>query len=198
MNCSAKTKLELVDLNGIKLYIDKSDKEKRVLLASTFHGDEDCLDVIFHYLREGNKDIAISLIPIVNKYGIDNSIRENRQGDNINCSFNHPKCKKTMPLTVESISILDNLSLIKYCARDGYSSLHVDKNTDQHYSHIWMQETPSQFILDDLNVKDYNLCYNTLEDYLWHEGIPLTACLEYSKSREGRIEFTNKFLDYIL
>lgn len=181
--------LDVIDLGyGIKLYRNNTVKKFRVLLACLFHGDENCLDVIFHYMRFGYKDISLSFIPIVNQYGYINNIRENEKGENINNSFIHTKT------TDESQAILDNIDLIKECSADGFASLHMDKNSTENYTHLWIQREPSEEILKKLNVKDYNVCHNTLEDYLWHEGIPIAACLECNNKK---IEFVDKFLGRI-
>ena len=183
-------KFEDINLgNGITLLKNTGGKYK-VLFAHLFHGNENCIDVILNYMIHGYKDISISFIPMVNSEGT----RNNKDGKNINCSFNHPDCKHTNT-TTESEIILSNIELIKECSRDGYASLH-SHDGKMNYSHIWMQNEPSEEILKTMRVKDYNLCYNTLEDYLWHEGIPIGACLEYGQDEE-RIEFTNNFLEII-
>lgn len=193
---------EITDLgHDIKLYRSKSDKKFRVLLASCFHGDESrCLEVIFHYMLKEPSDISFTFIPIVNIFGFKMSRRENEHNENINCTFNHPKCKTGEKETVQSKVILSHLDLIKDCARDGYASLHEDKNSKEAYSHIWVQSgSPSDKIVEDLKVFDFCCCYNTLEDYLYHEEIPITACIEFSlfdNSRE-RFRFVEKFLNFV-
>jgi hypothetical protein len=197
MNYSVKTNFEIIDMKGIKLYRSRNIKKYKVLFASLFHGDENCFDVIYYYMRNEIENISISLIPIVNGFGFLNKTRNNDCGENINNSFYHPNCTTTKQ-TKESNILIENIELIKECSRDGYASLHINKKSNKNYSHIWLHDgNPSKKMIDDLNVVDYNLCYNTLEDYLWHEGIPITACIEYTKEKNDRIRFTNKFLEYI-
>ncbi len=182
---------DVIDLgNNIILYKNKNNMKYKVLLAGLFHGDENCLDIIFYYMKNGFHDISLSFIPVINK----EKTRENKDKENINCSFNHPNCK-TVEQTKESKIIIDNIELIKECSKNGYASLHINKKAKENYSHIWFQGDPPKEMIKELNVYDYNLCYNTLEDYLWHEGIPIGACIEFSNT--NRIEFLNNFLEWI-
>jgi hypothetical protein len=187
-------KFEVIDLGcDIKLYQTKTECKYKVLLASCFHGDErGALDIIFHYmLKNSEDDIQFSFIPIVNRY----KTRMNEDNKNINCSFNHPLCKTTGEETKQGQAIISHIDLIKECARDGYASLHENIAAKHNYSHIWMQGEPSKEMIEELKIVDYNLCYNTLEDYLWHEGVKITACIEFVE--EGRIRFMNNFFKYL-
>jgi hypothetical protein len=135
---------------------------------------------------------------MANPTGVQAGTRENERGENPNCGFNHPECKRVMPETEETRCIINKIELIKGCARDGFLSLHEDKKAKKNYAYTYEQTNkPTQFS-KVLNYIDFCYCDNTLEDYLYHEGIPLTACIEVCKplAKEG-LSMIEKFLSFV-
>ena len=174
-----------------------------ILVAGGFHGEEPAgpwgiLRFLETHPHELLSRVNLSFLPLVNPTGFVQGQRLNDWGENPNSGFCHGEARGGI-LSREGRILLDNISLLRPLADDGFVSLHEDSDQSGFYLYTFEQsEIPGQFTrslrdagLDFFDccsdeiagetVEDgvvYCQCDGSFEDFLFHEGVPRTACTE--------------------
>ena len=195
----------------------------KILLAAGFHGEEPagCYGVL-KFLQESLNlnSVSLSILPMVNPTGIRIGKRENKWGENVNRGFH--LTKKT-PLSKEGKLLIKHTKMLELLAQDGFVSLHEDDRKDNFFLYTFERgNKPGVFsytlrkaldsvfkqredglegeggILDDGIV--FNECDGTYEDYLFHKGIPYTACTETpgTKKFSDRVEANRRVIEHFI
>lgn len=179
-------------------------KGPKLLVAAGFHGDEPagCWGIL-QFLEENylrfSRNFNISFLPLVNPSGFRHGSRINEWQENPNGNFCHTTSGKPEP-SREGRILLDHLDQLKFLATDGFVSLHEDFEQNRFYLYTFEQtENPGKFsqalyaelrrffepvpdgIVEGVKVVDgivFHNCDGSFEDFLFHEGIPRTACTE--------------------
>jgi len=176
----------------------------RLLVAAGFHGDEPagCWGIL-HFLEEDylrfSRNFNVAFLPLVNPSGFRRGSRINEWQENPNGNFCHTTSGKPEP-SREGRILLNHLAQLKLLATDAFVSLHEDFEQDRFYIYTFEQtDTPGKFslalhaelwkffdpvpdgIVEGVEVTDgivFRNCDGSFEDFLFHEGIPRTACTE--------------------
>lgn len=175
-----------------------------LLIAAGFHGEEPagCWGII-RFLESASEDLTnssnISFLPLVNPTGFRCGKRTNDWGQNPNQGFCHTGTGRPEP-SREGLILMQHLPLIKSLATDGFLSLHEDIELEMFYLYTFEDsDVPGPFsevlqaeeakifrpypdgLLEGGFVRNgiiFRHCDGSFEDFLFHEGIPRTACTE--------------------
>ncbi len=173
-----------------------------LLIAGGFHGDEQAPPwAILKYLMELNekdiKNINLAILPLVNPSGFRKTTRLNymNQDPNSNYWYNN---SNELP-SEEGYILLKNFEKLKCFAKNGFITLHEDDVTNNFYLHTYQNKINSSFIdilmkagtkymkvqsgkyIDGFPANNGIIISerpSTFEDYLYHNGVLLTACTE--------------------
>lgn len=183
---------------------EKLNKGPNVLVSAGFHGEEPAgcwgiLRFLEEYYPKIFEKINISFLPLVNPTGFRRGARRNDWNENPNDGFCHTSSGKPEP-SREGQILLNHIDQIKMLAKDGFVSLHEDFEQDKFYLYTFEHaNAPGKFstsLRSELAaffdpVPDgmiegakacggiiFNSCDSSFEDFLFHEGISLTACTE--------------------
>ena len=174
----------------------------QLLVAAGFHGEEPagCWGVL-HHLESSDHDegVNVSFLPLVNPTGIRAGRRENDWAENPNCDFCHTESGVPSP-SREGKILLDAIDRLLPRAHDGFLSLHEDIDLDRFYVYSFEQSTaPGSFSKALVDVESqffepvsdgpfcgaivcggviFSECDGSFEDFLFHNGVPRTACTE--------------------
>lgn len=173
----------------------------RVLVAAGFHGEEPAgcwgaLTFLQERIETLNLGVSMSVLPIINPTGIKNRRRRNDWGENPNDGY----CHDDGPPSKEGRILLDNLSLLCELGKDGFLTLHEDKDVERFYVYgyenhdepgeftkmlrdtlsLCFEQQPDGFIEGDAISEGmiFNDHDGSFEDLLFHEGVIHTACTE--------------------
>ena len=184
-----------------------------LLVAAGFHGEEPagCWGVLRHLESSGRLDelANVSYLPLVNPTGIRLGRRENDWGENPNRGFCHGPTAIPNP-SVEGRILLDSLERIRPWAKDGFITLHEDIGQDRFYLYTFENEpAPGPFSKALVEVESrffapvpdgplygeivrggvvFNQCDGSFEDFMFHDGVPHTACTE----TPGALDFNRR------
>jgi len=175
-----------------------------LLITAGFHGEEPagCWGILLFLetvSQELLQNVNLSFIPLVNPTGFKKGYRYNDWGENPNSGFCHTLSGK--PETSKEGSILlENLDLVKQLAKDGFVSLHEDSDQERFYIYTFENsDSPGVFsksllhagtdffepcsdgIVEGASLNNgiiFKDCDGSFEDFLFHKGIPITACSE--------------------
>lgn len=176
----------------------------RVLIAAGFHGEETAgvLGIklfIEAYYRKFQAKANISFLPLVNPDGFSRNNRYNRFGGNANNGYIHSP-KIAGYLSLEGKVLKNHAHELIELAHDGFLSLHEEIDFSNTYLYTFEKRTsPGEFsqTLRSTLEKNFPLFKGantsneevkkgivfkshdgSFEDYLFHQGVPLTACTE--------------------
>ncbi|MGB8951511.1 MAG: M14 family metallocarboxypeptidase [Candidatus Aminicenantales bacterium] len=175
----------------------------KVLIAAGFHGDEPAGSWAILRFLEGLKEYPkyynLSFLPLVNPTGFEHISRTNYLGQDPNRGYYHTESGKP-ETSEEGLVLLGQLSKIKYLAQDIFISLHEDNEFARFYIYTFetsdepdlfsrmLHSAEHQFFephpdgpLEGSTVKDgiiFKFCDGSFEDLLFHNGVPMTACIE--------------------
>lgn len=173
-----------------------------LLFAGGFHGDEPAGPWgILQYLESSASldGVNVSFLPLVNPEGTRAGRHENDLGENPNRGFGHSDTDG-LPPSKEGRILLGAINVIRPWTRDCFVSLHEDSGADRFYLFTFEKsEMPGEFTKMLVGVessyfsqmKDRDLVNDrgsdgvifndhdgSFEDYLFKDGVPLTACTE--------------------
>jgi hypothetical protein len=169
-----------------------------ILIAAGFHGEEPagCWSIL-RFLKTAPEELVrranVSFLPLVNPTGMRVGRRYNDWEENPNRGFCPSSADQLQPSREGQI-------LIESLARDGFLSLHEDVDQQGFYLFVYgegktpgplartLHQTESRFFAPcpDGPIEDDFVCGGiaearcdgTFEDYLFHQGVPRTACTE--------------------
>jgi hypothetical protein len=206
--------------NGAEIHLietkPRTATANSILIAAGFHGEESGgVWGIVHYLEETPADrldsIHLSCIPVVNPTGFSIGLRQNIWGESPNSGFCHPQQGETGPSREGKILIEKTGSLV-HRSKSLFISLHEDDEQTGYYLYTFEKSPhPSSFTkqlkstlshyfppvpdgaYDGASVNDglaFCHCDGSFEDYLFHNGVPRTACTETPASAKlsARVE----------
>jgi hypothetical protein len=178
------------------------------------------------------KKVSMSFLPVANPSAFDRGVRYNTLNEKSNCGFCHPE-KGEKP-SMEGEVILSHFDYLLGSAKNGFLSLHEDAElAKEYYTYTFEEhEKPGDFtcgLLDCLagywekplngycastdadlqghlivNGVAFRVCDGSLEDALFHKGVPLCAVTETpGKAKfETRVEchaaLIDKFIELCL
>jgi len=181
-----------------------SEATPHLLVAAGFHGEEiagcwGILKLLDTVSQELLQRINLSFIPLVNPTGFKKNQRLNDWGENPNSAFCHT-LSGNAEVSKEGMILLNHVERLKQMARDGFISLHEDIDEKRFYLYTFehsdspsdfsevLLQTASEFfeikvdgVIESqtiLNGLIFNACDGSFEDFLYHQGIPKTACTE--------------------
>lgn len=175
-----------------------------ILIAGGFHGDEPAGPMgILNFLRNVNpiffKKCNMSFLPLANPSGYQNNLRNNFQDDNVNRGFCHRE-ELNQHLSIEGEILMEHEDIILDVSRNGFLSLHEDIDLKEYYFYTFertgkngvfqemLRNCYGSFFKPYIDSEIYdcpvvesgilNYCDSSFEDYLFHKGVPFTACTE--------------------
>ena len=176
-----------------------------VLIAAGFHGDEPAgvwASLIFakNFHRMSYHEYAnVSILPLVNPTGFCAITRTNYRGQDPNRGYCHT-ASGIPEVSSEGDILISNSEHLKRCSSDGFISLHEDWEETRFYLYAFertsqpdclsqtLREVEARFFdkypdgeVEGAEVNDgvvFCACDGSYEDYLFHCGIPRTACTE--------------------
>lgn len=173
----------------------------KLLFSAGFHGEEPAgVWGTLHFLETADPALfdraAVSFLPLVNPSGIASRRRYNDAGENPNSNFCHVG-PEDVP-SQEGQLLLKNLPLLLSLAKNSFVSLHEDCDCSEFYFYTFeatkgrfsktIYDIESVFFkpLPDDEMTDqplnngliHNFCDGSFEDFLYHNGVPYTACTE--------------------
>jgi predicted deacylase len=205
-----------------------SHARRRLLIAAGFHGEEPagCWGLVGYLesIREwGEVGVDLSLLPLVNPTGIRAGRRENDWGENPNRGFCHTPSGEPAP-SREGRILLDASPRLLPLARDGFLTLHEDVDLASFYIYTFETgTTPGPFTQALVAVESrffapvpdgplegavvnggviLNHCDGSFEDFVFHTGVPRTACtetpgaLDFSTRVEANAAITDAFVRF--
>jgi len=152
------------------------------------------------------KKVDLSFLPVANPSAFNRGVRYNTTNEKSNCGFCHPE--KKQPPSLEGALIIKKYDMISQAATDGFLSLHEDIDlTKEYYTYTFEdKDAPGDFtcgLLDKLaeywekplngycastdadlegrlivNGVAFKVCDGSLEDALFHSGVPRCAVVE--------------------
>lgn len=198
---SCKLQVETLGWVGDEpIWLFRSTKPS-LLVAAGFHGEEPagCWGILRYLenLAERGTVCPISFLPIVNPTGIRAGRRRNDWGENPNDGFCHTQDEQP---SREGRILIESLDTLLPLAKDGFISLHEDIDATEFYLYTFETgESPGEFsrtlidiessyfspmpdgrIVDSIirNGVIFKECDGSFEDYMFHAGVPRTACTE--------------------
>lgn len=201
-----------------------------ILIAAGFHGDEPAsvwgvLRFMEEHLPALCESINISFLPLVNPTGFAAGHHLNSAGQDPNRGFCHTQ-SGNFEVSHEGTILIRHINELRSAAKHGFISLHEDYEEVSYYLYTFepsqcpgemsltLRDTLSNFFpqhpdgeLEGGRVQDgimFNKCDGSFEDYLFHEGVPCTACTETPGlvPLEARIqanaEIAKSFAKYII
>jgi hypothetical protein len=176
-----------------------------ILVAAGFHGDEPAgvwasLWFAKNYHRIACRGhVNMSLLPLVNPTGFCAVTHTNSQGRDPNRGFCHT-ASGVPEVSDEGCILVANSDHLQGCAADGFLSLHEDWEETRFYMYTFertpepdclsqtLRNVEARFFdphpdgeMEGATVRDgviFCACDGSYEDYLFHCGVPRTACTE--------------------
>jgi len=129
----------------LRTRLNRSHDDPKILVVSGFHGEEPAGPyAVLKWLQNCDpkalKDYDISFIPIVNPGAFAKGTRYSAPDEISNCGFCHPEVDGDEK-SVEGVVLANSIDLLKPIAKDGYLSLHEDKDERKFYLYSFEEGT---------------------------------------------------------
>lgn len=194
------------------------------LVAAGFHGEEPggplgILRLVEIAPETALEGVSLCFIPVLNPTGLCAGQRRNQWGENPNDGFCHPDIDPTPP-SKEGRILLNNLPLLRQCARDAFLSLHEDGFPTGHaYAYGSRPTSAASAVLAEMPpfgiTPDHRISENgaelrgglslnhhdgSFEDRLHHEGVPVCIVTETPRgaSLDTRAEVNDRMVRALL
>lgn len=185
----------------------------RALVVAGCHGDEPAgVYAVLRALQQPDilGPAQLSFIPLVNPTGLRRGQRWNWLGEDPNRGYVHTEWTPAKGPSAEGTVLMAHRDLLLGLSADAFLTLHEDHSADGFFIHTFcnrrvpITDEMRQIASRDLGFEPadlieryggivrygliFNSCHGSLEDYLWHAGVPVTLCGE----TPGRGEFPKR------